>query len=525
MGKGSKSSHVKSGDKRNSEKTKKKLLEIKLKNDKQAPTPIVKSKGDGSVHGSGSTTTTLQGTTKLVLCKEDEATILKFLALLNHGNGTGNDNQNDQKQKLNNIINIVDDNSDEDSDRDSDEDSNSDSDSDSDADYMSFNKIVDELCDNSNNDYNDDIFDAFEGSSGSGGKSKKEKKQEKEDAKAPTEAFKRMLIRDDRLNSRNDIVVDANQKRLTNSKNERDSDTNDSKKSSKTSSSTSSSKSKSKSKPLGEKIRFDVSCEKKSDTKMFVVSRDTSNIDLLTQIRKKFNLSSASNMKKFNSFRVVVSIKGGVYEDFYNLSEMSDGVHLQICHSPMGLGTTPPVRVVEPVIESVEVVVEVVEPKVVEIIENLVEMDTILLEHAEPDGQSENEEEADAEVESESVSSSSDPALSLSLSTIMGTINNSNSDANATGGNAGDALSLPPPPPVPIFISPPPTNSELQRSRVMREAHVALTNTSKYQDILSDRCRLPIYDAKQQILSALRTNQVIVVCGETGSGKVGIYTI
>lgn len=39
------------------------------------------------------------------------------------------------------------------------------------------------------------------------------------------------------------------------------------------------------------------------------------------------------------------------------------------------------------------------------------------------------------------------------------------------------------------------------------------------EDIIKHRKRLPIYQFKQQFLNAVRFNQVIVVVGETGSGK------
>lgn len=38
-------------------------------------------------------------------------------------------------------------------------------------------------------------------------------------------------------------------------------------------------------------------------------------------------------------------------------------------------------------------------------------------------------------------------------------------------------------------------------------------------DVLSLRSRLPVCNYKHEIISAIRTNQVVLICGETGSGK------
>jgi len=46
-----------------------------------------------------------------------------------------------------------------------------------------------------------------------------------------------------------------------------------------------------------------------------------------------------------------------------------------------------------------------------------------------------------------------------------------------------------------------------------------LVSTPAYQKILKERTALPIFNAKETILEALSTNQVVVVSGETGSGK------
>lgn len=50
----------------------------------------------------------------------------------------------------------------------------------------------------------------------------------------------------------------------------------------------------------------------------------------------------------------------------------------------------------------------------------------------------------------------------------------------------------------------------------------SLTNrpfTSKYYDILKVRKTLPAYEAKEKLFKLLNENQVIILQGETGSGK------
>jgi len=43
--------------------------------------------------------------------------------------------------------------------------------------------------------------------------------------------------------------------------------------------------------------------------------------------------------------------------------------------------------------------------------------------------------------------------------------------------------------------------------------------SSKYYDILRKREMLPVYDFKEELLMKVRSNQAIIVEGETGSGK------
>lgn len=466
MGKGSKSLFVKSANRNNNEKTKKKLLGFKEANDMAA---AQKPQGGGIVNSSSSTK--LQGTTKLTLCREDESTILKFLALLNHG-----------ESKLDNIIEDAS-SSDKDSDTDSDTDSDEYSDS---GDSADVNRMVDDLCDNSKSEFNDRIFDSYENAPFANGmKSKERRKEAKEVESVPTEAFKRMLIRGDRFDSKAEVIADATHKQLTkvairnsvltenNSKSFED-------KINKSSNVESAKVIKQTAKRVGDKVRISVSCEKKSDTKVFVLSRSTTNEELLTQVRKKFNLTSASNMKKFNSFRVVLSLKKGLFEDFHDLSMLDDATHLQICHSHLGVSLPDQMEK-----QDIERTVEQDESVLVEKKDVPIELEV-------------------DEIEAEVVAGAD--ALPAPPDAIL---------------NGVDA-ELPPPPPV--YIRPLPSEEDILRSKAMKDSYNALVRTKEYQEILLHRCKLPIFEAKEQILTALKDNQVIVVCGETGSGKVSLDT-
>lgn len=44
-------------------------------------------------------------------------------------------------------------------------------------------------------------------------------------------------------------------------------------------------------------------------------------------------------------------------------------------------------------------------------------------------------------------------------------------------------------------------------------------SSSSFQDMLEIRAKLPIADLKGEILQLLKENDVLVICGETGSGK------
>ncbi|GFO08324.1 hypothetical protein PoB_003482900, partial [Plakobranchus ocellatus] len=57
------------------------------------------------------------------------------------------------------------------------------------------------------------------------------------------------------------------------------------------------------------------------------------------------------------------------------------------------------------------------------------------------------------------------------------------------------------------------TDSQLSRALQTRQA------TELYQELLEGRKQLPVYQFKEKVLSAVRTHSVVVIAGETGSGK------
>jgi ATP-dependent RNA helicase DHX29 len=63
------------------------------------------------------------------------------------------------------------------------------------------------------------------------------------------------------------------------------------------------------------------------------------------------------------------------------------------------------------------------------------------------------------------------------------------------------------------------TYSKELESTNLRQAQYIKMGTQRYQDMLSFRATLPIATLKSDILQILKENDVLVVCGETGSGK------
>ncbi|PKI85875.1 RNA helicase [Malassezia vespertilionis] len=74
------------------------------------------------------------------------------------------------------------------------------------------------------------------------------------------------------------------------------------------------------------------------------------------------------------------------------------------------------------------------------------------------------------------------------------------------------------------FVSAPSKDSETTcvqtaSREALLEMHNKLVSSVKYQDMLQERKRLPIYASRQTILDVIANNQVVVLSGETGCGK------
>jgi hypothetical protein len=53
----------------------------------------------------------------------------------------------------------------------------------------------------------------------------------------------------------------------------------------------------------------------------------------------------------------------------------------------------------------------------------------------------------------------------------------------------------------------------------MKEKQVALSEFAKTKTLLEQRRFLPVYDQREEMMTIIRDNNVIVIVGETGSGK------
>jgi HrpA-like RNA helicase len=49
--------------------------------------------------------------------------------------------------------------------------------------------------------------------------------------------------------------------------------------------------------------------------------------------------------------------------------------------------------------------------------------------------------------------------------------------------------------------------------------------SARYYDILRKRQQLPVYEFKDELIHKVMNNQVIIVEGETGSGKVSLFIL
>lgn len=53
----------------------------------------------------------------------------------------------------------------------------------------------------------------------------------------------------------------------------------------------------------------------------------------------------------------------------------------------------------------------------------------------------------------------------------------------------------------------------------MTQKWLSKSSSSQYCEMLKSRVKLPIWNFKDQLLRAIESNQVVIVCGETGCGK------
>ena len=64
----------------------------------------------------------------------------------------------------------------------------------------------------------------------------------------------------------------------------------------------------------------------------------------------------------------------------------------------------------------------------------------------------------------------------------------------------------------------PKSKSRISRS-ALRDILEGNQNNKGYDELLETRTQLPVYQHKEQVLAAVRREQVTVIAGETGSGK------
>lgn len=62
-------------------------------------------------------------------------------------------------------------------------------------------------------------------------------------------------------------------------------------------------------------------------------------------------------------------------------------------------------------------------------------------------------------------------------------------------------------------------NVRQKQNKPHGELSFEIPSIPKYENILGNRKKLPVYERRQEILDAIQNHQVIVISGETGSGK------
>lgn len=53
----------------------------------------------------------------------------------------------------------------------------------------------------------------------------------------------------------------------------------------------------------------------------------------------------------------------------------------------------------------------------------------------------------------------------------------------------------------------------------VKQSYTSRTSSSEYKDMITQRQKLPAFAKKEALVSAINSNQVTLITGETGSGK------
>lgn len=64
-----------------------------------------------------------------------------------------------------------------------------------------------------------------------------------------------------------------------------------------------------------------------------------------------------------------------------------------------------------------------------------------------------------------------------------------------------------------------PSEMIVERNKSLKEEHIQKQNLAQYKNMLEFRKNLPAYKKREEILRAVKENQVTVISGETGCGK------
>jgi len=92
-------------------------------------------------------------------------------------------------------------------------------------------------------------------------------------------------------------------------------------------------------------------------------------------------------------------------------------------------------------------------------------------------------------------------------------------DGSSTNGSIPKFSAIPKKTDVESDISKAPQPSPAPSSDELKDLWIAKERTSSYQQMLSARMNLPVYNFKEELLLAITERQVVIICGETGCGK------